>query len=91
VLLKVILFPLVAALTVIQWLGEFFVGVGRVIMNLIALLFFLTAAGCLLFELYTLEELKMVLFGDVVFVILPHIGMWMLLQVVRLKAILMSI
>jgi hypothetical protein len=44
-------------------------GIGRVMMNLIAGLCFLTAAGCLLFELYTLEELKMVLFGGVVFVI----------------------
>jgi hypothetical protein len=91
VVLKVILFPLVAALTVIEWLGEFFLGIGTVMMNLIAGLCFLTAAGCLLFQLYTLEELKMTLFGGVIFVILPHIGMWLLVQVVRLKVILMSI
>jgi hypothetical protein len=90
-ILKVLLFPVVAALSVIQWTGAFVLSIGTVLMNFIALLFFLTAAGCLMFQLYALSELKMVMFGCVFFVMLPHIGMWILLQVVRLKVILMSI
>lgn len=71
---KILILPVVLAVTVIQWLFTFLVGFSSIVLNLLAGLFFLTAVGSYILGLTPgLEALKMIEVGFVIFMI-PIIG-----------------
>ena len=71
---KVLAFPVMLIVTVIQWLFTFLVGLSSVIFNLLAGLFLLIAALSLIFGLATwTEALRPALAAFIVFMI-PVIG-----------------
>ena len=71
---KILIFPVILAVTVIQWLFTFLVGFSSIIFNLLAGLFFLAAVGSYILGLTPgLEALKMIAVGFVIFMI-PVIG-----------------
>ena len=73
---KVLLFPFVVMLTIIQWVGIFLISVSSVFLNLLAGLFFLAGVVSYIFGLTAGPEvLKMLIVGFVIFMI-PVIGEW---------------
>ena len=73
---KVLLFPFVVMLTIIQWVGIFLISVSSVFLNLLAGLFFLAGVVSYILGLTAGPEvLKMLIVGFVIFMI-PVIGEW---------------
>jgi len=82
---KILIFPVVLAVTVIQWLFSFLVGLSSIIFNLLAGLFFLAAVGSYILGLTPgLEALKMITVGFVIFMI-PIIGQGIIAVVVMIR------
>ena len=76
IIVKILLFPVVAVLTVIQWIGIFLNSISGVILGILAFIFALTGIASLAFGLVSgLEALKMIVAGFVVFMV-PVIGEW---------------
>jgi len=76
IIVKILLFPVVAALTLIQWAGIFLNSISGVIMGILAFIFALTGIASLVFGLVSgPEALKMIAAGFVIFMI-PIIGEW---------------
>lgn len=82
---RILIFPVILAVTVIQWLFTFLVGFSSVVFNLLAGLFFLAAVGSYILGLTPgLEALKMIAAGFVIFMI-PVIGQWITAVVVMIR------
>ncbi len=76
IIVKILLFPVVAALTVIQWAGIFLNSISGVLLGILAFIFTLTGIASLLFGLASgPEALKMIAAGFVIFMV-PVIGEW---------------
>jgi len=76
IILKILLFPVVAALTLIQWVGIFLNSLSGVILGILAFIFALTGIASLAFGLASgPEALKMMAAGFVIFMI-PVVGEW---------------
>ncbi len=76
IILKILLFPVVAALTLIQWVGIFLNSISGVILGILAFIFALTGIASLVFGLASgPEALKMIAVGFVIFMV-PVIGEW---------------
>ena len=75
-LLKLILFPVMLAVTLIQWVGIFLMGFSSVIFYILSGIVFLTAILSWAFQIAPgAEVLKMLAIAFVVFIV-PHIGEW---------------
>ena len=73
---KIILMPIMLALTLIQWIGIFLNSISGVVLGILAFIFALTGMASLIFGLASgLEALKMIVAGFVIFMI-PVIGEW---------------
>ena len=71
---KIILIPIMLALTLIQWAGIFLNSISGVILGILAFIFALTGIASLAFGLASgPEALKMIVAGFVIFMI-PSIG-----------------
>lgn len=71
---KILIFPVILAMTVIQWMFTFLVSFSSIIFNLLAGLFFLVAVASYILGLTPgMEALKMLIVGFVIFMI-PIIG-----------------
>lgn len=82
---KVLAFPIMLIVTVIQWLFTFLVGLSSVIFNLLAGLFMLIAVLSIVFGISTwTEALKPVLAAFIVFMI-PVIGQGITAVVVMIR------
>ena len=82
---KVLIFPVILVMTVIQWLFTFLVGFSSIVFNLLAGLFFLAAVGSyILGQTPGLEALKMITVGFVIFMI-PIIGQGIIAVVVMIR------
>ena len=76
VIAKFLLFPVVIALTIIQWAWIFLNGISGVILGILAFIFALTGIASLAFGLASgPEALKMIVAGFVIFMV-PVIGEW---------------
>lgn len=76
IIVKILLFPVVAALTLIQWAGIFLNSISGVILGILAFIFALTGIASLAFGLASgPEALKMIAAGFVIFMV-PVIGEW---------------
>ena len=73
---KIVLIPIMLALTLIQWIGIFLNSISGVILGILAFIFALTGIASLAFGLASgPEALKMIAAGFVIFMI-PVIGEW---------------
>jgi hypothetical protein len=78
VIAKILLFPVVVALTVIQWAGIFLNSISGVLLGILAFIFALTGIASLVFGLASgSEALRMIIVGFVIFMI-PVAGEWIL-------------
>ena len=76
VIAKLLLFPVVIALTIIKWAGIFLNSISGVILGILAFIFALTGIASLAFGLASgPEALKMIVAGFVIFMI-PVAGEW---------------
>ena len=80
-LLKILVFPVMLIVTVLQWFGVFLVGFSSAVFNILAGLFLLVAGSSYFLGLASgIEALKMLAVGFVIFMI-PIIGEWMVTAV----------
>ncbi len=76
IIAKILLSPVVVALTLIQWIGIFLNSLSGVILGILAFIFALTGIASLAFGLVSSPEaLKMIAVGFVIFMI-PVVGDW---------------
>ena len=82
---KLLALPLIAAVTLIQWVGIFLTQFSTVIFNLIAGLMFLIAVAGFLFGISTgAETLQIMTVAFVVFII-PHIAEWLIIRIAAIN------
>ena len=78
---KLLVLPLIAAVTLIQWVGIFFTQFSTVIFNLLAgLMFLLSVVGWLMGIITGTETMRMLAVGFVVFII-PHRAEWLIVRI----------
>lgn len=83
---KIILIPIMLALTLIQWIGIFLNSISGVILGILAFIFALTGIASLAFGLASGPEvLKMLAAGFVIFMI-PVIGEWFVGMIITANA-----
>ena len=82
---KLLALPLIAAVTLTQWVGIFLTQFSIVIFNLIAGLMFLIAIAEWMFGIATgAETLQMLTVAFVVFII-PHIAEWLIIRITAIN------
>ena len=82
---KLLALPLIAAVTLIQWVGVFLTQFSTVIFNLLAGLMFLIAVAGWMFGIGTgAETLQMLTVALVVFII-PHIAEWLIIRIAAIN------
>ena len=79
-IIKLLVLPLIVAVTLIQWVGIFFTQFSTVIFNLLAgLMFLITIAGWMFGISAGAETLQLLAVTFVVFII-PHIAEWLIIN-----------
>ena len=82
---KLLLLPIIVAVTLIQWVGIFLTQFSTVIFNLLAGLMFLIAVAGFLFGISTgAETLQIMTVAFVVFII-PHIAEWLIIRIAAIN------
>ena len=80
-IIKLLVLPLIVAVTLIQWVGIFFTQFSTVIFNLLAeLMFLITIAGWMFGISAGAETLRLLAVAFVVFII-PHIAEWLIVRI----------
>lgn len=80
-IIKLLVLPLIVAVTMIQWVGIFFAQFSTVIFNLLAgLMFLITIAGWMFGISAGAEMLRLLAVAFVVFII-PHIAEWLIIRI----------
>ena len=82
---KLLLFPVVAFLTLIQWVGIFLNSISGVVMGILSFLFVLTGTASLLFGLASGPEFLKIMITAFVILLIPHIGNWVVERIVLLR------
>ena len=77
-LLKLVCLPLIALLTLVEWLGIFALGISQFITNKLAALIFFIACCCLLFGKVTFREAAAMFAGSFCVFALPYAAEWIL-------------
>lgn len=76
IITKILLLPVIVALTLIQWAGIFLSSISGVILGVLAFIFALTGIASLAFGLASgREALRMIAAGFVIFMV-PVVGEW---------------
>lgn len=84
-LLKMVVFPIMLIVTVIQWFGAFIIGFSSAVFNVLAGLFLLVAVLSYLMGLSAgAEAVKMIVAGFIMFVI-PIAGEWIVTAITALN------
>lgn len=82
---KLLVLPLIVAVTLIQWVGIFLTQFSTVIFNLLAGLMFLIAVAGWVFGIATgAETLQMLAVAFVVFII-PYISEWLIIRIAAIN------
>ena len=80
-IIKILVLPLIVAVTLIQWVGIFFTQFSTAIFNLLAgLMFLITIAGWMFGISAGAETLRLLTVAFVVFII-PHIAEWLIVRI----------
>lgn len=83
--LKLLVLPLIAAVTLIQWVGIFLTQFSTVIFNMLAGLMFLIAVAGWMFGIATgAGTLQMLTVAFMVFII-PHIAEWLIIRIAAIN------
>lgn len=77
-LLKLVGMPLIALLTLVEWLGIFALDISQFIINKLAALIFFIACCCLLFGKVTFREAAAMFAGSFCVFALPYAAEWIL-------------
>ena len=80
-LLKLAALPLIALLTLVEWLGIFALSISQSITNKLAGLIFFIACCCLLFGKVTIREAAAMFAGSFCVFVLPYAAEWILERV----------
>ena len=84
-LLKMVVFPILLIVTVVQWFGAFIIGFSSAVFNVLAGLFLLVAVLSYLMGLSAgAEAVKMIVAGFIVFMI-PVAGEWIVTAITALN------
>ena len=84
-LLKMVVFPIMLIVTVVQWFGAFIIGFSSAVFNVLAGLFLLVAVLSYLMGLSAgAEAVKMIAAGFIVFMI-PVVGEWIVTAITALN------
>ena len=84
-LLKMVVFPIMLIVTMVQWFGAFIIGFSSAVFNVLAGLFLLVAVLSYLMGLSAgAEAVKMVVAGFIVFMI-PVAGEWIVTAITALN------
>ena len=84
-LLKMLVFPIMLIVTLIQWFGAFIIGFSSAVFNVLAGLFLLVAVLSYLMGLSAgAEAVKMIVAGFIVFMI-PVVGEWIVTAITALN------
>ena len=84
-LLKMVVFPIMLIVTVVQWFGAFIIGFSSAVFNVLAGLFLLVAVLSYLMGLSAgAEAVKMIVAGFIVFMI-PITGEWIMAVITALN------
>ena len=84
-LLKMVVFPIMLIVTLIQWFGAFIIGFSSAVFNILAGLFLLAAVLSYLMGLSAgAEAVKMIVAGFIVFMI-PVVGEWIVTAITALN------
>ena len=87
---KLLVLPLIVAVTLIQWVGIFFTQFSTVIFNLLAgLMFLITIAGWMFGISAGAETLRLLAVAFVVFII-PHIAEWLIIRIAVINCVILS-
>lgn len=88
IIAKILLLPVVAVLTIIQWAGIFLNSISGVILGVLAFIFTLTGIASLMLGLASVQEgVRLFIVAFVIFVI-PHIGDWLIVRIIHLRCVL---
>ncbi|SDL68519.1 hypothetical protein SAMN04487833_12714 [Sarcina sp. DSM 11001] len=87
---KIILIPIMLALTLIQWVGIFLNSISGVILGILAFIFALTGIASLAFGLASGSEALKMMVVAFLFFIIPVTGEWIVIKIVAAKAELQS-
>lgn len=83
--LKLLVLPLIAAVTLIQWVGIFLTQFSTVIFNMLAgLMFLIGVAGWMFGIAIGAETLQMLTVAFMVFII-PHIAEWLITRIAAIN------
>ena len=83
--LKLLVLPLIAAVTLIQWVGIFLTQFSTVIFNMLAgLMFLIGVAGWIFGIAIGAETLQMLTVAFMVFII-PHIAEWLIIRIAAIN------
>ena len=83
--LKLLVLPLIAAVTLIQWVGIFLTQFSTVIFNMLAgLMFLIGVAGWMFGIAIGVETLQMLTVAFMVFII-PHIAEWLIIRIAAIN------
>ena len=82
---KLLVLPLIAAVTLIQWVGIFLTQFSTVIFNLLAGLMCLIAAAGWMFGIATGAEILQMLTVAFVVSIIPHIAEWLIIRIAAIN------
>ena len=82
---KLLVLPLIAAGTLIQWGGIFLTQFSTVIFNLLAGLMFLIAAAGWMFGIATGAEILQMLTVALLVFIIPHIAEWLIIRIAAIN------
>lgn len=79
--LKLLVFPIMLMVTLIQWVGLFLIGFSTVFFNLLAGVLFSVAILTYIMGLDTGKEVFVMLGISFIVFIIPHIGEWIVTQI----------
>ena len=78
---KLLVLPLIAAVTLIQWVGIFLTQFSTIVFNLLAgLIFLIVVAGLMLGISTGTEAIQMMMVAFVIFII-PHFAEWLIARI----------
>ena len=87
-LLKLVCLPLIALLTLVEWLGIFMLGISQFFTGKLAGLIFLISCCCLLFGRVTFREAAAMFAGSFCVFVLPYAAEWILERVSDLNQLI---
>lgn len=85
ILIKIIMLPVILALTLILWICIFLNSISGLIMGILSLIFALTGIASWLFDLASGGECLKMMIAAVVIFLIPNIGSWLIERIAAIR------